>query len=112
MPPKRGGATLTGGAAKNKKSSAFGPVIRLVKNPSSLIGKCVSNVPGSWWPNTTGPNKSKLYKIMVMAVMENGDMSKTIFKLGLCTDEDPDLTRSNLVEDVDYWLIEHKVLSP
>ena len=44
MPPKRGGATLTGGAAKNKKSSAFGPVIRLVKNPSSLIGKCVSNV--------------------------------------------------------------------
>ena len=38
MPPKRGGATLTGGAAKNKKSSAFGPVIRLVKNPSSLIG--------------------------------------------------------------------------
>jgi hypothetical protein len=64
------------------------------------------------WPNTTGPNKSKLYKIMVMAVTENGDMSKTIFNLGLCTDEDPDLTRSNLVEDVDCWLIEHKVLSP
>ena len=63
------------------------------------------------WPNTTGPNKSKLYKIMVMAVTENGDMSKTIFKLGLCTDEDPDLTRSNLVEDADYWLIEHKVFA-